>query len=153
MADKKKLISKEIDILVVAGWQRLIPDWLIDHVEIAVLGGHGSAEGITAGRGRSPQNWALIMGKEHFTISLFRIDSGVDTGPVLLERTFNYSDFDDIQTSYFKTSWLMSDMLVELLSSLGTVSLRLNLVLLKAALRASFRAQLSATSTRLSLQQ
>jgi len=115
-SDKEKIKSEEIDVLLVLGWQRLIPNWLIEHVKLAVLGGHGSAEGITAGRGRSPQNWALILGKKSFSISLFRIDAGIDSGPVLLEKKFNYSDLDDIETSYFKTSWLMSDMIVELLA-------------------------------------
>lgn len=116
-ADRLRLESEEIDVLLVLGWQRLVPEWLIDHVSIAVIGGHGSACGITAGRGRSPQNWALILGQQSFTISLFRIDKGIDSGPVFLERKFIYSPFDDIETSYFKTSWLMADMIVELLSN------------------------------------
>jgi UDP-4-amino-4-deoxy-L-arabinose formyltransferase/UDP-glucuronic acid dehydrogenase (UDP-4-keto-hexauronic acid decarboxylating) len=115
--DQACLLGEDIDVLLVLGWQRLIPDWLIHHAKIAVLGGHGSAYGITAGRGRSPQNWALILGKPSFSISLFRIDAGVDSGPVLMERCFDYSMLDDIETSYYKTSWLMSEMIVELLNS------------------------------------
>jgi methionyl-tRNA formyltransferase len=115
--DREKLLEEEIDVLLVLGWQRLIPDWFIQHVKIAVLGGHGSADGITAGRGRSPQNWALILGKLSFSIALFKINAGVDSGPVLMERSFNYSVLDDIETSYYKTSWLMSEMIVELLNS------------------------------------
>ena len=115
--DRTKLLGEEIDVLLVLGWQRLIPNWLIQHVKIAVLGGHGSADGITAGRGRSPQNWALILGKRSFSIALFKINAGVDSGPVLMERCFNYSVFDDIETSYYKTSWMMSEMIIELLNS------------------------------------
>ena len=115
--DRERLLKEEIDILLVLGWQRLIPNWLIQHVRIAVLGGHGSADGITAGRGRSPQNWALILGKKIFSISLFKIDSGVDSGPVLMERNFNYTIFDDIETSYYKVSWMMSEMIVDFLKS------------------------------------
>ncbi|TAJ76999.1 MAG: hypothetical protein EPO42_11255 [Gallionellaceae bacterium] len=115
--DRTRLLEEEIDVLLVLGWQRLIPDWFIQHVKIAVLGGHGSADGITAGRGRSPQNWALILGKPSFSIALFKINAGVDSGPVLMERSFNYSVLDDIETSYYKTSWMMSEMIVELLNS------------------------------------
>jgi methionyl-tRNA formyltransferase len=113
--DKNKLQNLEIDVLLVLGWQRLIPDWLIKQSKFAALGGHGSARGITAGRGRSPQNWALLFGQGKFIISLFRIDKGVDSGNLLSEREFEYDCFDDIKTSYYKVGWLMSDMIVELL--------------------------------------
>lgn len=114
--DIELLKREDIDVLLVLGWQRLVPEWLIKHVKIAVLGGHGSAYGITGGRGRSPQNWALIMGEKTFTLSLFKIDVGVDSGNVILERTFEYSCYDNIETSYFKVSWLMAEMILEVFS-------------------------------------
>ena len=33
--DKHKLFSLNIDVLIVLGWQRLVPKWLIDHCNIA----------------------------------------------------------------------------------------------------------------------
>ena len=110
------VVEEDIDILLVLGWQRLIPDWLIKHVKIAVLGSHGSAYGITEGRGRSPQNWALIMGEKKFTLSLFKIDAGIDSGNIISERTFEYSCCDNIETSYLKVSWLMAEMIFEVFS-------------------------------------
>jgi UDP-4-amino-4-deoxy-L-arabinose formyltransferase/UDP-glucuronic acid dehydrogenase (UDP-4-keto-hexauronic acid decarboxylating) len=52
-ADREFLLGLEIDVLVVAGWQRLIPPWLIDHVRQCCVGMHGSPLGITRGRGRT----------------------------------------------------------------------------------------------------
>src|SRR5690606_2248819 len=59
--DKSLLLSLEIDAIFVLGWQRLIPDWLLNHAKIGVFGGHGSPWGVEAGRGRSPQNWSIMM--------------------------------------------------------------------------------------------
>ena len=53
----------KIDLLIVLGWRRLIPQNVLDLVKIGTIGNHGSSEGITLGRGRSPQNWALILNK------------------------------------------------------------------------------------------
>ena len=114
-SDREMIAELEIDVLAVLGWQRLVPDWLIEHCRVAVLGGHGSADGITHGRGRSPQNWALLLDRDFFEVSLFRIDSGIDSGPVLASREFSYTVWDDIAASYHKVSWLMADMLVEVL--------------------------------------
>ncbi|PIE65036.1 MAG: hypothetical protein CSA26_05160 [Desulfobacterales bacterium] len=115
--DKEKILKKNIDVLLVLGWQRLIPDWLIHHVQLAALGGHGSAQGITGGRGRSPQNWALILGEKSFSLSLFKIESGVDSGPILATSVFEYSVFDDIESSYMKVSCLMAEMIISVINS------------------------------------
>lgn len=111
--DKEKLLSLDIDILIVAGWQRLIPKWLIEHCKICAIGSHGSAYGITGGRGRSPQNWALLTGRKEFYISIFKIDEGADSGQIIDTRKFVLSDLDDIKTSYYRTNWLIANMIVE----------------------------------------
>lgn len=49
--DKKRITQQDIDVLIVAGWQRLIPGWLIKHCSICAIGAHGSPLGITKGRG------------------------------------------------------------------------------------------------------
>lgn len=111
--DKEKLLNEEIDILVVVGWQRLIPDWLINHCKLGAVGTHGSPFGITKGRGRSPQNWALILGGTQFQLSLFLIDHGVDSGPVISSATFELCPGDDINDSYLKAALASAAMIVE----------------------------------------
>lgn len=110
--DKNRLLKLKIDLLLVLGWQRLIPDWLINHCRNGVIGVHGSAEGITGGRGRSPQNWALIMGKKEFHISIFFINTGIDEGAVIDTKTFPLSEFDTIKTSYCKDNLLTAQMII-----------------------------------------
>jgi UDP-4-amino-4-deoxy-L-arabinose formyltransferase/UDP-glucuronic acid dehydrogenase (UDP-4-keto-hexauronic acid decarboxylating) len=114
-SDKRKLLELEIDVLIVSGWQRLIPEWLINHCSICAIGSHGSPLGITKGRGRSPQNWALILGLNTFFISIFKINSGIDSGQIIDTRSFTYSDFDDIKTSYYKVCLLTAEMIVKTL--------------------------------------
>ena len=110
--DKKQLLALDIDILIVCGWQRLVPAWLINHVKICVIGAHGSPFGITKGRGRSPQNWSLILGLTNFYISIFKIQPGVDDGEIIDTKKFEYTGFDDIQSSYYKVILLTSQMLI-----------------------------------------
>ena len=81
------------------------------------MGAHGSPLGITKGRGRSPQNWALILGLSTFYISIFKIDPGIDSGQIIETRSFTYSDFDDIKTSYYKVCLLTADMIINNLKS------------------------------------
>ena len=111
--DKDVIENLDIDCLIVIGWQRLIPSWLIAHTKKLVIGFHGSPLGITKGRGRSPQNWSLILGCEEFYISIFQIDEGTDSGPVISTRKFVYTQYDDIKTSYYKVGLLTAEMITE----------------------------------------
>jgi len=112
-ADKSLLLGLPIDLIIVCGWQRLVPDWLIAHSKIGVVGFHGSPFGITQGRGRSPQNWALMLGLNEFYLSIFKIDPGIDSGAIIDTRKFVYTPFDDIKTSYYKISLLTAEMLIQ----------------------------------------
>src|SRR5210317_709570 len=49
----KKIFSKPYDYLWIASWQRLLPSYVIKSARIAIVGLHGSFEGINSGRGRS----------------------------------------------------------------------------------------------------
>ena len=81
--DRTLLESLEPDLILVTAWQRLIPQWAIELPRFGAVGVHGSPDGIHGGRGRSPQNWALLLGCRSFEIALFRITAGIDEGPVL----------------------------------------------------------------------
>jgi len=96
------LIDKN-SLIWVNAWQRLIPKSYIDYSDIGVIGAHGSCDGITKGRGRSPQNWAILIGAKKFEISLFRIQEGIDNGAVITTESFDLEPSDTILISYFKS--------------------------------------------------
>ena len=101
-AENSLKLLNETSLLWVCGWQRLVPESFYHRLEFGAIGAHGSCDGITLGRGRSPQNWALLIGAKKFEISVFRISSGIDDGSVISSNTFNLKLTDNIQTSYIK---------------------------------------------------
>lgn len=115
--DRTRLSKEDIDLLIVAGWQRLIPGWLIDNCRECAIGLHGSHDGIEGGRGRSPQNWALILGKDKFHISIFKLTPAADDGDIIATQSYHLYSHDDIQTSYYKSSLLFAKMVSETLKS------------------------------------
>lgn len=46
-------------------------------------------------RGRNVLNWALINNEEEFGITIHYVDEGIDTGDIILQKTFPISDGDD----------------------------------------------------------
>lgn len=113
--DRARLEAIGHDLIWVAGWQRLIPAWLIDSAPLGALGTHGSVDGITGGRGRSPQNWALLLGAGHFELALFRIAPGVDDGAVVAHRRITYAPEDDIEVSHYRVALAAAEMMAEVL--------------------------------------
>jgi methionyl-tRNA formyltransferase len=113
--DKVILSSISFDLVWVVGWQRLIPDWLIELAPLGAVGGHGSPDGIRGGRGRSPQNWAIMLGCQRFDLALFKIMTGIDDGPIVTQRSFFYNQFDDISVSYKKAALCSAQMMIEVL--------------------------------------
>ena len=109
--ESSEVLGCDVDLLWVCGWQRLLPDAFIESANIATIGAHGSCDGILKGRGRSPQNWALIIGANKFQISLFKISSGVDDGDIIDTEEFELTNYDSINTSYIKSSYLVAKMI------------------------------------------
>ena len=109
--ESTEILGVDVDFLWVCGWQRLLPDAFIEVANIATIGAHGSCDGILKGRGRSPQNWALMIGAKKFQISIFKISSGVDDGDVIDTEEYELTAHDSINTSYIKASYLVAKMI------------------------------------------
>lgn len=100
--DVEHFVDLDADLLLVHGWQRLIPGDVLETVTRGALGLHGSAFGLPKGRGRSPMNWSLIQGLDRFLLSVMHLDEGPDTGDVVATRKFDINEHDTIQSLYHK---------------------------------------------------
>lgn len=111
--DRAALTAIPIDVCLVFGWQRLLPDWLLDHCRLGGLGIHGGIEMPPRCRGRAGFNWAIILGGRVFHLYVFRLTPRADDGEILKMRDFTITDHDDVLTLYHKNCVLASRMYVE----------------------------------------
>lgn len=114
--DFQEIESLNLDFVFVIGWPKLISGELLSSSKTKFIGVHGSPWGITEGRGRSPQNWALHLGKKSFEVAAFLIDEKIDSGPVIAKKTFEISTFDNIFTLHFKTNYFYSKIIENIVS-------------------------------------
>jgi methionyl-tRNA formyltransferase len=105
--------ERRFDLLVVLGWQRLVPDEIIRTLRLGGLTIHGSGPGLPKGRGRSPMNWALVEGFKEFRLSLLGLGEGADNGAIYDTMPFDILPCDDIRTLYYKNAMLSAKMLVK----------------------------------------
>ena len=109
--DRKVLKDIQIRLLLVIGWQRLIPEWLLERLSIGAFGMHGSSHALPYGRGRSPMNWSLIQNRASFISNLFKYSPGVDDGDILDTQMFDINPFDNAKTMHYKSTLAMIGLL------------------------------------------
>jgi len=110
-SDREGLTAEQVDVLLVIGWQRLIPQWWLEVLGIGAFGMHGSPEPLPRGRGRSPMNWALLHGKTSFLTHLIKYDTGVDSGSIVGVEKFDITLWDDADTLHMKNRMAMNRLL------------------------------------------
>ncbi len=72
------------DVMVVVGYGQIIPQSIIDIPKHGILNVHASL--LPKYRGAAPIQWAIANGESETGITIMQIDSGLDTGDMLLHR-------------------------------------------------------------------
>src|SRR5438477_2662927 len=72
------------EAIIVVGYGRIIPLWMIDLPKFGNLNVHASL--LPKYRGAAPIQWAIAQGETVTGVSTMRIDAGLDTGDILLQK-------------------------------------------------------------------
>jgi len=73
--------AAEIDWLFIIGWSQIAREGILSAPRMGALGIHPTL--LPEGRGRAPIPWAILKGLSRTGVTLFKLDEGVDTGPIL----------------------------------------------------------------------
>ncbi len=78
-----RIRAAEPDYLLVVGWSRLIGEDILAIPARGAIGMHPSP--LPVGRGRAPIPWTIIKGLRETALSVFFLDGGADTGPLIAQ--------------------------------------------------------------------
>ena len=78
---QRKLAELAPEAIIVVGYGRIIPQWMIDLPPLGNINLHGSL--LPKYRGAAPIQWAIAMGETVTGVTTMRIDAGLDTGDIL----------------------------------------------------------------------
>ena len=112
----EKIAAAELKVGIVCGWSQLLKRPILDSFQLGTYGFHPTP--LPIGRGRAPIPWTLIYGLKSSAVSLLRLDEGVDSGPLVVQREFEITEDDDASTLYERVGRMQSEILVENLSDL-----------------------------------
>jgi methionyl-tRNA formyltransferase len=81
---RSQLSTLKPDANIVVGYGRLIPPWMIDLPPLGNINLHASL--LPKYRGAAPIQWAIACGETVTGVTTMKIDSGLDTGDILLQK-------------------------------------------------------------------
>ncbi len=110
-SDLKFFQEAQIALLLVIGWERIVPDNILKTLGKFACGMHGSPYGLPKGRGRSPMNWSLITGHNRFVTNLFKYNPFIDAGEIIGFQVFEINEFDSIASLHSKNRIAMYQLL------------------------------------------
>jgi methionyl-tRNA formyltransferase len=110
------------DAIIVVGYGRIIPRWMIDLPRLGNLNLHASL--LPKYRGAAPIQWAIANGESITGVTTMRIDAGLDTGDILMQRKIAIVHEDTAETLGPKLASIGAELMVETLLGLETGQVR-----------------------------
>jgi len=119
---RSQLAAIRPDAIIVVGYGRIIPQWMIDLPRLGNLNLHASL--LPKYRGAAPIQWAIANGESVTGVTTMRIDAGLDTGDILMQREIAIGLEDTAETLGPKLASIGAGLMVETLRGLETGQVR-----------------------------
>ena len=113
---RAQLSALHPDAIIVVGYGRIIPQWMIDLPRHGNLNLHASL--LPKYRGAAPIQWAIARGERVTGVTTMRIDAGLDTGDILMQRELPIAHEDTAETLAPKLASIGAGLMVETLRGL-----------------------------------
>mgnify|MGYP006068413703 CR=1 FL=1 len=122
------LREKKADLMVVAAYGMLLPQEVLDipvgigpRSEVKCVNIHASL--LPRWRGAAPISRAIEAGDKDFGVTLMKMDAGLDTGPILMQKSFPIASDETTNSLTEKVASLGADMLVEMLANPANITI------------------------------
>lgn len=125
------LKSYNADLFILAGYGKILKSNILALPSIMTINLHAGQ--LPQMRGSSPLNWALIKGHHCFTISIIKVDEGIDTGDIIFESVFPISPTDTIADLHHLVNRNFPVMLLKVLEQISTNTITFRKQLIKDA--------------------
>jgi methionyl-tRNA formyltransferase len=101
------------DLVIVAAYGLILPQEVLDIPTLGCVNTHASL--LPRHRGAAPIAAAILAGDAETGVTLMQMEAGLDTGPILVQRSIPISDDDTTGTLTTKLAHLAAALLIEML--------------------------------------
>ena len=120
-AGQAALQAAQLDVLVVAAYGLLLPQWVLDLPRLGCLNIHASL--LPRWRGAAPIHRAIEAGDAHTGVTIMQMDAGLDTGAMCLVERLPIAPDDTTASLHDKLAALGAEMIVQALTQAQTAPL------------------------------
>ncbi|WP_110400875.1 methionyl-tRNA formyltransferase [Sphaerotilus hippei] len=113
-AARVALEAARLDVLVVAAYGLILPQWVLDLPRLGCLNIHASL--LPRWRGAAPIHRAIEAGDEATGVTIMQMDAGLDTGDMLLVERLAIDPADTTATLHDRLAALGGQMMVDALA-------------------------------------
>jgi methionyl-tRNA formyltransferase len=117
-----QLTAIKPDAIIVVGYGRLIPQWMLDLPPLGNINLHASL--LPKYRGAAPIQWAIAQGETVTGVTTMRLDAGLDTGDILLQKEIPICPEDTAETLAPRLASIGADLMVGTLRGLQSGSIQ-----------------------------
>ena len=127
-AAREAILAADADVMVVAAYGLILPQWVLDAAEAARPDGrkrlgclniHGSL--LPRWRGAAPIHRAIEAGDSHTGVTIMQMDAGLDTGDMLLQQALPIEAEDSTATLHDKVAELGAQLIVQALADAASL--------------------------------
>ncbi|MDD4183658.1 MAG: methionyl-tRNA formyltransferase [Candidatus Omnitrophica bacterium] len=111
---KEQISGLNPDLFIIADYGKILPKTLLGIPKMAAIGVHPSL--LPLYRGPAPINWALLKGDKETGVTIFKMDEGLDTGDIIIQKNIVISDSDNSITLHEKLAYEGAKLLIESLA-------------------------------------
>ncbi len=119
---RAKLEAIHPDAIIVVGYGRIIPPWMLHLPKHGNINLHASL--LPKYRGAAPVQWAIANGETVTGVTTMRIDEGLDTGDILFQKEIAIAPEDTAETLAPKLAAIGADSMIETLQGLQADTIR-----------------------------
>jgi methionyl-tRNA formyltransferase len=120
-AFRAQLTALKPDAIIVVGYGRIVPQWMLDLPLLGNINLHASL--LPKYRGAAPIQWAIALGETITGVTTMKIDSGLDTGDILLQEEGPIAADDTAETLAPKLATVGADLTITTLRGLQNGSI------------------------------
>ena len=119
----KFLTELNSDLFVLGGYSKILKKEAIEIPRKLCINLHGGK--LPNYRGSSPLNWALINNEKEFTISIIKVEAGIDTGEIIKDYSQTIEPDDTIVDLHRKANEHFPELLLNVINEIEKESYKL----------------------------
>ncbi len=104
------------DLFIVIAYGKILPKEILEIPKYKSWNAHASL--LPRWRGAAPIQWSILEGDEFTGVGIMKMEEGLDTGDVLVEKEIKIVDNENLQTLTTRLSDLSSELLLKAVSEI-----------------------------------